>query len=60
MTLPQPTAPEWPDLLSVLLGGRDLSAEQAAWAMSEVMRGAATPAQIAGFLVALRAKGETV
>src|SRR5262249_26039508 len=34
--------------------------DEAAWAMSEIMEGAATPAQIAGFGVALRMKGETV
>ena len=50
----------WPDLLSELVAGRDLSAEQARWAMSEVFAGAATPVQVAGLAVALRAKGETV
>lgn len=49
----------WPHLLSVLLRGDSLSADQAAWAMDEVMAGQATPAQVAGFVVALRAKGET-
>lgn len=42
-----------------LLAGSDLSAEQAEAVMDQIMDGAATPAQIAGFLVALRAKGET-
>jgi anthranilate phosphoribosyltransferase len=37
-----------------------MSAGQAESVMDEVMTGAATPAQIAGFLVALRVKGETV
>ena len=37
----------------------DLSTEDTAWAMSEIMSGSATPAQIAAFAVALRAKGET-
>jgi anthranilate phosphoribosyltransferase len=41
------------------LEGLDLSREQAREAMGEIMRGEATQAQIAGFLVALRAKGET-
>lgn len=49
----------WPDLTAALIAGVDLSAEQAAWAMDSVMTGAATPIQLAGFLVALRAKGET-
>ncbi len=42
-----------------LLDGRDLSQDEAREVMSFVMRGEATPAQIGGFLVALRAKGET-
>ena len=50
----------WPDVLSALVAGTDLSAGQAAWAMGEILAGEATPAQIAGFAVALRAKGETV
>ena len=50
----------WPDLLTGLIGGADLDADQTAWAMGEVLSGNATPVQIAGFAVALRAKGETV
>ncbi|HVE74747.1 MAG TPA: anthranilate phosphoribosyltransferase [Mycobacteriales bacterium] len=49
----------WPELLAALLRGEDLSAEQTAWAMREIMGDAATPAQIAGLVIALRAKGET-
>jgi len=49
----------WPNLLAALLRGEPLSSEDTAWAMDEVMGGEATPVQIAGFLVALRAKGET-
>ena len=52
--------PSWPALIRALIGGRALTAEQTAWAMNEIMEGAASPAQIAGFGVALRAKGETV
>jgi anthranilate phosphoribosyltransferase len=50
----------WPLLLNSLLDGRDLTADDTAWAMDLIMRGEATDAQIAGFVVALRAKGETV
>jgi len=49
----------WPTLLSTLLLGESLSADDAAWAMGEVMAGEATSAQLAGFAVGLRAKGET-
>ncbi|WP_448060983.1 anthranilate phosphoribosyltransferase [Cellulomonas hominis] len=55
-----PTAPTWSDLLTALVAGQDLSEAQTAWAMGEIMTGEASPVQVAGFLVALRAKGETV
>jgi anthranilate phosphoribosyltransferase len=48
------------DALARLLEGRDLSRPEAREAMGEIMRGEATPAQIGGFLAALRLKGETV
>jgi anthranilate phosphoribosyltransferase len=60
MGTPVPAAYSWPDLLTALLRGEDLTTEQAAWAMDEVMSGEASPVQLAGFLVALRAKGESV
>jgi anthranilate phosphoribosyltransferase len=50
----------WPEVLGALVTRTDLTAEQTAWAMGEILSGEATPAQIAGFAVALRAKGETV
>jgi anthranilate phosphoribosyltransferase len=46
--------------LAEVLAGNDLSASQAEEAMEIIMTGQATPAQIGGFLVALRMKGETV
>ncbi|GAA5042291.1 anthranilate phosphoribosyltransferase [Streptomyces similanensis] len=50
----------WPAVLNGLLDGRDLRADDTAWAMDRIMGGEATDAQIAGFAVALRAKGATV
>ncbi|MGW7292842.1 anthranilate phosphoribosyltransferase [Streptomyces xiamenensis] len=49
----------WPQLLATLLRREDLSADDARWAMGEVMNDAHEPAAFAGFLIALRAKGET-
>ncbi|MEU3504257.1 anthranilate phosphoribosyltransferase [Streptomyces hundungensis] len=49
----------WRHLLAVLLRGEDVGADDARWAMRQVMDDAADPAQLAGFLVALRAKGES-
>ncbi|MBC7373784.1 MAG: anthranilate phosphoribosyltransferase, partial [Frankiales bacterium] len=54
-----PVATSWPGVLSALLAGIDLTTADTAWVMGEVMAGDATPAQVAGFAVALRAKGET-
>jgi anthranilate phosphoribosyltransferase len=50
----------WRTVLGTLSAHGDLTAERARAAMAEVLDGAATPAQIAGFIVALRMKGETV
>jgi len=52
--------PTWAAVISQLLAREDLSQQQAGWAMDQVMAGEASPAQLAGFLVALRAKGESV
>jgi len=50
----------WAGILTRLMQGRDLAAEEAAVALDEVLNGRATPAQLAGFLVALRVKRESV
>ncbi|MCM2392479.1 anthranilate phosphoribosyltransferase [Streptomyces albipurpureus] len=50
----------WPAVLNSLLDRHDLSTDATAWAMDRILRGEATNVQIAGFAVALRAKGETV
>jgi anthranilate phosphoribosyltransferase len=50
----------WPHVIARLLSGRSLSEEEAGACMEEIMEGAATPAQVAGFVVALRAKGESI
>jgi len=49
----------WPALLTALLDGTDLTADQARAAMRTILDGDATPAQLIAFVVALRAKGET-
>jgi anthranilate phosphoribosyltransferase len=49
----------WPNLTSTLLRGEELATPDTAWAMDEIMGGNATPVQICGFAIALRAKGET-
>jgi len=49
----------WPGLLTSLLARFDLSDEQVRWAMGEILAGRASDAQIAGFAIALRAKGES-
>ncbi|WP_435605039.1 anthranilate phosphoribosyltransferase [Streptomyces sp. C10-9-1] len=50
----------WPAVLNAVLDESGQGAEATAWAMDRILRGEATDAQIAGFAVALRAKGETV
>jgi len=50
----------WPALLGRLANSDDLDAAQTYAAMAEMLAGDASPAQVAGFVVALRIKGETV
>jgi anthranilate phosphoribosyltransferase len=50
----------WRTVLGRLTSGGDLTHDEARAAMAEILAGAASPAQIAGFAVALRMKGETV
>lgn len=50
----------WAGTLARLVDGRSLSAEEAEAVLDQVLAGRATAAQVAGFVVALRAKGESV
>ena len=50
----------WPQVLRTLLAGDDLFTDLAEAAFVEILEGRATSAQIAGFAVGLRAKGETI
>lgn len=50
----------WPAILTTVLAKQDLSVSEATWAMRQVMQGQASDAQLGGFLLALRAKGESV
>jgi len=50
----------WRQILSTLTSGQDLTREQGRAAMETILAGDATPAQIAGYIVALRMKGEAV
>lgn len=49
----------WPQILGALTGGEPIGADAARAALGAILAGEATDAQIAGFVVALRAKGET-
>jgi anthranilate synthase/phosphoribosyltransferase len=46
--------------ISKVMNGESLNAVEAEEVMSQIMAGEATPAQIGGYLMALRVKGETV
>ena len=50
----------WPEVLAALVARTDLTVAQTTWAMGEILAGEATEAQIAGFAIGLKAKGETV
>ncbi len=53
------SATAWPEVLTRLVRGEDLDDATTAGVMASIMEGVATPVQIAGFLMSLRAKGET-
>lgn len=55
----KPDSFAWPRILGRLTTGQSLATGQAAWAMDQIMTGAATPAQIAAFGVALKMKRPT-
>lgn len=50
----------WPGVLGRLAARQDLSADEAAVALGDILDGAATPAQVAAFVFGLRCKGETI
>lgn len=53
------SAQTWPSILAKLLEKASLEREEAAWAMTEIMSGEASEAQVGAFMMALRGKGET-
>ena len=50
----------WPTLLAHILDRHDLDASQAESAITQILNGNATPSQMTAFVVAMRAKGETI
>jgi anthranilate phosphoribosyltransferase len=55
-----PSQTNWNSILEDLHAKRDLTREQSSWALSDVMTGSAPEAEVSNFLLALRAKVETV
>lgn len=53
-------ANSWPLVLGKLLSKGSLERSEADWALSQIMAGEASDAQVGAFLMALRSKGETV
>ena len=53
-------ANSWPEVLGKLLRKNALDRSEADWAMTQIMGGEATEAQVGAFMLALRSKGETV
>ena len=52
--------PSWPSILAKLIAKADLNRSEANWAMTQIMDGDSSEAEIAAFMLALRSKGETV
>jgi len=50
----------WPIILKKLLAKDNLTRQEAGWAMTEIMDGSSSEAEIGAFMMALRSKGETV
>ena len=50
----------WPGVLALATSADGLTTDQASAALSDILEGNATPAQIAGFAIALRTRGETI
>lgn len=49
----------WPNILNPLAAGESVDSDAMRWAMTQIMSGSASPAQISAFLIALKSKGET-
>ena len=55
-----PSQTNWKSILEHLAAKKDISRQQSSWALSEIMTGLAPEQDVSNFLLALRAKGETV